>query len=306
MDLSWDLLRPVMRVPYVPTLGPIHPDALGPDLLADVLAVAGTGRFLPYDKDHRWSGVKDERIMPQDVEHGPDRTVIPTISPWGRGMVKVHYFGTDPAPVAELLQFARKLAAREDVDRARAIWFRPDRPDQPEQVDRPDQADRPERQSGVAVTRVQLKTFRPGENEPVDGVEDLRHLPEQVRARFAVFAEQMAADGFAFLWRRFQADAQTGPVLTIVSGGRIVGAIGPMETMKDPAGRVRLLPQYFGVLPEQRGHGHGRRLWRAAMHWGQSSGADYQLLLTRLGGASDALCQAEGLDTLGFVHTASA
>ncbi|MBF9069014.1 GNAT family N-acetyltransferase [Streptacidiphilus fuscans] len=297
MDLSWDLLRPVMRVPYVPTLGPIHPDALGPDLLADVLAVAGTGRFLPHDTDQRWSALKDESVMPHDVEQDPERTVIPTISTWGRGVVTVHHFGADPAPVGELLELARKLAAREDVDRARAIWFQPERPEQEQE---------PEQLSGVAVTRVQLKTFRPGENEPVDGVEDLRRLPEQVRARFAVFAEHMAADGFAFLWRQFQADALTGPILTIVSGDRVVGAIGPMETMKDPAGHVRLLPQYFGVLPEQRGNGYGRRLWRAAMHWGQSSGAEYQLLLTELGSASDTLCQAEGLDTLGFVHTARA
>ncbi|MFE4601114.1 GNAT family N-acetyltransferase [Kitasatospora indigofera] len=36
--------------------------------------------------------------------------------------------------------------------------------------------------------------------------------------------------------------------------------------MPDPAGRTRLLPQYFGVLPDHRGHGHGWALWQAAMH----------------------------------------
>jgi GNAT superfamily N-acetyltransferase len=291
MDLSWDWLRPVMRVPYVPTLGPVHPDALTPGLIADVFALAGTARFLPYDPDHRWAAIKDERVMLSDVEHGPERTLIPTISTWGRGVVKVHYFGHDDAPVEQLLQLASRLAAREDVERARAVWCTPDRP-------------RP--QSGVAVTRIQLKTFRPGEDEAVEGVEDLRRLPAQVRARFAVFAEQMAASGFAFLWRRFQADALGGPILTVASGDRVVGAIGPMETMKDSTGAVRLLPQYFGVLPEHRGQGHGRRLWRAAMNWGQGNGADYQLLQTELGGAADTLCQAEGLDTLGFVHTATA
>ncbi|RAG83958.1 GNAT family N-acetyltransferase [Streptacidiphilus pinicola] len=290
MELSWDWLRPVMRVPYVPTLGPVHPDALGPELIADVLAVAGTTRLLPYDAEHRWSAMKDESVMPGDIEHGPGRTVIPTISIWGRGLVKVHWFGDGDAPVEELLQLARRLAAREDVERARVVWCEPDRSSP---------------QPGVSVTRVQLKTFRPGEDGAVDGVEDLRQVPEPVRARFGVFAEQMAAHGFAFLWRRFQSDALAGPILTQVSGGRFVGAIGPMETMKDPVGAVRLLPPYFGVLPEQRGHGYGRQLWRAAMHWGQANGADYQLLQTELGGAADALCQAEGLTTLGYVHTAA-
>ncbi|MFJ6138605.1 GNAT family N-acetyltransferase [Kitasatospora sp. NPDC092286] len=95
-----------------------------------------------------------------------------------------------------------------------------------------------------------------------------------------------------------------GPVLTAVREGQVAGAIGPMETMADPIGRMRLLPQYFGVLPEYRGLGIGRLLWRAAMHWGQEAGADYQILQTAAGGASDRLCQSEGLSDLGFVCTA--
>ncbi|MFE0817971.1 GNAT family N-acetyltransferase [Streptomyces sp. NPDC058794] len=68
-------------------------------------------------------------------------------------------------------------------------------------------------------------------------------------------------------------------------------------------GYRQLMPQYFAVLPEVRGHGLGRLLWRAAMHWGQSHAADYQLLQTEVGGASDRLCRAEGLTSLGFVCT---
>ncbi|NED86141.1 GNAT family N-acetyltransferase [Streptomyces sp. SID11233] len=71
-------------------------------------------------------------------------------------------------------------------------------------------------------------------------------------------------------------------------------------------GSPRLLPQYFAVLPEARGKGLGRVLWRAAMHWGQSHGAAYQLLQTEVDGPSDLLCQSEGLASLGFTHTTSA
>jgi hypothetical protein len=35
-----------------------------------------------------------------------------------------------------------------------------------------------------------------------------------------------------------------------------------METLPDATGAARLLPQYFGVLLEHRGRGHGRTLWR--------------------------------------------
>jgi GNAT superfamily N-acetyltransferase len=87
---------------------------------------------------------------------------------------------------------------------------------------------------------------------------------------------------------------------------QIVGAIGPMEIRPDAVGRPQLMPQYLGVLPEWRGHGFGRALWRGAMQWGQDHGAAYQLLQTEVDGASDALCQAEGLKSLGFVVATAA
>ncbi|MFE3269943.1 GNAT family N-acetyltransferase [Streptomyces sp. NPDC059215] len=79
-----------------------------------------------------------------------------------------------------------------------------------------------------------------------------------------------------------------------------------METMPDAAGTVRLLPQYFGVLPQYRCRGFGRALWRAAMLWGHEHGAVYQILQTAVGGASDCLCAAEGLSSLGVVQQAGA
>ncbi len=73
-----------------------------------------------------------------------------------------------------------------------------------------------------------------------------------------------------------------------------------MEVGVDAIGRPQLMPQYFAVLPEARGQGLGRALWRAAMRWGQLHGAAYQLLQTEVGGPSDRLCRSEGLASLGF------
>ena len=94
-------------------------------------------------------------------------------------------------------------------------------------------------------------------------------------------------------------------MLTCQRDGKIAGAIGPMEIMPDSRGTARLLPQYFGVLPEYRGLGLGRSLWRAAMSWGQQHQAAYQLLQTEIGGASDRLCRSEGLTDLGLVCTST-
>ncbi len=86
----------------------------------------------------------------------------------------------------------------------------------------------------------------------------------------------------------------------------VVGAIGPLTIMRDRRGERMLLPQYFGVLPEHRGQGHGRALWCAAADWGRRRRAAYQLLQTRAGYASDRLFLSEGLRSLGFAASVTA
>ncbi|WP_331462028.1 GNAT family N-acetyltransferase [Streptomyces sp. KMM 9044] len=244
---------------------------------------ASTGRFLPHDKDRRWGGSKAERVLVDAIEHDQHRTLIPTFTERGGGVVKVHVYGATLSAGADL---ARKLAPLHGAARARVVWFLG--PDQPDAYAR--------------GTRVQLKDFESGPGAaPGVPVQEYKELPEE--AGFEVFATAMVEGGFAFLYDRMRASA-VGPVLTVLHDGRVVGAIGPMETMADAGGRARLLPQYFGVLPFHRGRGYGRALWRAAMHWGHQHGAAYQLLQTEVGGASDWLCIAEGLSSLGFVNQA--
>jgi hypothetical protein len=64
---------------HLPILGALHPKAVGPHVLRDVLAIAGTGQFLPYDKDRRWGGEKDESIM-DGIEVQADHVLIPTLN----------------------------------------------------------------------------------------------------------------------------------------------------------------------------------------------------------------------------------
>ncbi|MFE0700144.1 GNAT family N-acetyltransferase [Streptomyces sp. NPDC058872] len=288
MFFRWDWLRPQLTAPIVPTLGPVHPDALTVGLFEDTLRAAETGEFLPYDKDRRWGGEKDEKILREDVVHQPEHTLIPTLTRRGHGSVKVFAYGLRDTVVDEAAELAAKLAARHDTVNARVV-----RPLAPETT----------RPRG---TRIQLKDFTtapcPAPDGPVRSVTD---WPTAVQETFAPFAEAMATDGLAFLHTQMQA-GRCGPVLTTAVEDRIVGAIGPMDVCPDAIGRPQLMPQYFAVLPEARGQGLGRVLWRAAMHWGQSHGAAYQLLQTEVDGPSDRLCQAEGLTSLGFAHTALA
>ncbi|MGW9435738.1 GNAT family N-acetyltransferase [Streptomyces sp. NPDC055607] len=286
MFFRWDWLRPQLTAPIVPTLGPVHPDALTVGLFEDVLRAAGTGDFLPYDKDRRWGGEKDEKVLREDMIHRPERTLIPTLTRRGRGTVKVFAYGLRDSVVEEAAELAVKLAAVHDVVNARVV-----RPLGP----------------GTAHpqgTRIQMKDFAAGPcPDPGGSVRPVTAWPTAVQETFALFAEAMTGDGLAFLHTRMQV-GRCGPVLAAAVEERIVGAIGPMEVLPDAIGRPRLMPQYFAVLPEVRGQGLGRVLWRAAMHWGQSHGAAYQLLQTEVDGPSDRLCQAEGLTSLGFSRTA--
>jgi GNAT superfamily N-acetyltransferase len=288
MALRWDWLQPVMTAPYVPTLGPAHPEAVTPGLFADVVEIAGTGRFLPHDKDRRWAGRKDELVLAGAITQEPGLVVIPVLST-RRRCVKVCVYSEHPrGALSQAAELCRQLCEEYAAGKGRIVWFLPPGSD-PDPV--------------AACTRIQMRTFGPGHPAAEPDVVPLDEVTGPVRATFTAFAEKLAAEGFAFLDARIREHGGIGPVLTCHRDGKIVGAIGPMEIMPDSRGTAQLLPQYFGVLPGYRGLGLGRSLWRAAMHWGHHHQAAYQLLQTETGGASDRLCRSEGLTDLGLICT---
>ncbi|MFC8520324.1 GNAT family N-acetyltransferase [Streptomyces sp. NPDC057257] len=282
MRFRWDWLRPVVTVPFVPTIGPVHPSVFTEDLFTDTLTAASREQFLRYDKDLRWSDSKDETVLVEDIVHRPGETLIPTLLRRGGGTVKVHVYGMQPESPLVASELAQKLAAQHSASKARIVRFLgPEAPD-------------------GRGTRIQLKDFTAAPCPAPDGpVRPFTEWPPDVRDSFEDFADEMAADGFAFLYRQMLT-GNIGPVLTAVVNGTVAGAIGPMEIRPDALTVPQLMPQYFGVRQAHRGTGLGRLLWRAAMHWGQTHGAAYQLLQTEVGGASDRLCRAEGLTSLGF------
>ena len=292
MGISWDWLQPLITAPYVPALGPVHPQAVASGLFSDVIEIAGTDRFLPHDKDRRWADRKDEQVLPEAIIQEPGLVVIPTLRTGRVSCIRVYIYSRHPqGALNQAAALGGRLCEQHDAAKGRLTWFLPPGSD-PDPV--------------AACTRTQMHTFSPvqpkARSEAPAGVAPLDEVPEAVRGTFSVFAEKLAAEGFVFLDARIRGGG-TGPVLTVQRDSAIVGAIGPMEIVLDSRGAPQLLPQYFGVLPEYRGYGLGRLLWRAAMHWGQRHQAAYQLLQTQVGGASDRLCKSEGLADLGLVCT---
>ncbi|MGH3853699.1 MAG: GNAT family N-acetyltransferase [Pseudonocardiaceae bacterium] len=278
MRFRWDWLSSVVSVPYVPALGPVQPEILSAELFNAVVDIANTGRFLPYDKDRRWSSEKNEQVIVKEIVHESGRTVIPTFTR-GRGLVKIHYYGDSPPQHSELTQWTRKWRATFGATTGRIIWFQ----------------DTPEN----ANTRLLLKKFQNRDKRYRDEVIQLTDCA--VSDTFPTFAEQLRADGFAFLYQRLKTGLSDGPILVRVEDRRIVGAIGPMGTLLDATGTRMQPPQYFAVHPEYQRRGHGRALWRAVMAWGAENGAEYKILQAASGSAAESLYLSEGLSTLGFV-----
>ncbi|MGH3773072.1 MAG: GNAT family N-acetyltransferase [Pseudonocardiaceae bacterium] len=278
MRFRWDWLSPVVRVPYVPTLGPVHPRALSAELFDAVVDVAGTGKFLPHDKDRRWSSTKDEQISGMII-HEPGLTIIPTLSTRRKSLVKIYHYGESAPMTSEVIEWSRTWSATFGKARGRVIWFQ----------GTPD----------GASTRLMLKTFGDQDKRKHGHVMELEDC--DVADTFPAFADQPGIAGFRFLQQRMNARLSDGPILVTVEDRRIVGAVGPLGTLTDATGTRMQPPQYFAVHPSYRRKGHGRALWRAAMAWGAENGAEYKVLQAASGSPSELLYLSEGLSTIGFL-----
>lgn len=283
MRFRADWLREVLTVPYVPILGPVHPDLADATVFDEVLTAALDGVVLPYDKHSRWSRQRHEVPLEDEIIHRPEHTIIPILSRRGAGTIKLFYYGTHP-DVPELRRIVRESCRTHNAAHGQVVVF----------------GQRSPVRSG-RVTRLLLKDFQT--SSPSPGTSPVTELRADQRTEFLALADRLAVHGFGFLARRLADDKITGPILVVRVEGRLVGAIGPLDTLHDRQHTRMLLPQYFGVLPEHHGHGHGRALWRAAADWGHRHGAAYQLLQTQLGQASDQLFLSEGLQSLGFTTT---
>ncbi|NEA22221.1 GNAT family N-acetyltransferase [Actinomadura bangladeshensis] len=256
------------------------PETVGAGLFDAVLDVANTGRFLPFDKDRRWTSTKDERVLVNDIVHTAAETIVPALSTRGGGLVKVYYYSASEPDISALLRLGERLAKSHSAGvGSRVIWF----------------SDRPDGARG----RVMVKRFSAADERSARGVRPLTDCP--AADTFGAFADEIGPEGFQFLYQRMKAGQRDGPTLVTVADDRIVGAVGPLTTVAGPDGRVIQQPAYFAVHPAYQGRGHGRSIWRASMAWGRARGAEVKVLQASRGRAAEGLYVSEGLETHGYV-----
>lgn len=269
-------------VPYLPTLGPVHPDMMIAGVMKDILRVASSNDFLPYDKEARWSKDKLEQVLPDLIAQSPTGTIIPTLSQRGATSLKLHVYGNPSAAViGSTLAAARSFHPLP----ARIITFSNDRP----------------RTSDDTLT-IFLATPVPFEPSNVTMLDT---IPTASGSTLNDLASDPDNAGFAFLAGELDAGKIKGPVLVTADGGRVTGAIGPLQTLPDANGTPYLLPPYFGVAESARGQGNGRRLWQAAMDWAYRNGSAYHVFQAGTGSPAEAFYRRMSVATIGYVKVRS-
>ena len=199
--LRWDWLGPSVTVPFVPTVGPVHPDSVGPSLFSDVISVAGTDRFLAYDKDQRWFEAKTESVLVDDIFHRRHETWFPVLSRRGAGSVTVYVYGGPPHDHKPAGQLASRLRSSHGALTASVVSFVGCEDPSP---------------PTAQITSIQLQEFTSDQGATVpETVHRLDECAGAVGATFASFVRSLAGEGFALLHGRMAA-ASVGPVLVAV------------------------------------------------------------------------------------------
>jgi hypothetical protein len=176
MAISWEWLQPLITTPYVPALGPAHPQAVTP------------GRFLPHDKDRRWADRKDEQVLPESIIQGPSLVMIPTLRTGRASCIRVYIYSRQPqSALNQAAALGRRLCEQHDAAKGRLSWFLPPGSD-PDPV--------------AACTRTQMRTFSSTQpdtgSEAPAGVVPLNEVPGAVRGTFSATTR---SSGRSARWR---------------------------------------------------------------------------------------------------------
>ena len=88
--------------------------------------IAGTGRFLPYDKDRRWTDRKDEHVLPRAIIQEPGLVMIPTLRTGRASCVRVYIYSRQPqSALNQAGEVGRRLCEQHDAAKGRLTWFLP-------------------------------------------------------------------------------------------------------------------------------------------------------------------------------------
>jgi len=255
-------------VPYLPVLGPVHPLEVTTELWN--MIVAAGPKLLAFDKTSRWSEVPNEQIL--DMRVGTNYRIITTQT--SAGIIRQYAYG--PKANESVMGNAWPICnERITFSKAQRLI-----------------------RSNEKASRVFMDTFQHTLHEPGE------HVHEFSRELLGAWDDFVAScdDQGSVRGLQIAIERQAGPVYVYVDNGIIMGAIGPLTTLLDSKGDMRLLPSYFLVHQQYREQGVGRLLWWAMRCWAILHGAQYMVLQAEVGAPAEHFYEALGLESLGFVY----
>lgn len=278
MSFDADLFLKQTDVPFVPTLGAVHPRALAASV-SGLISFAHDGTFLPYDKEKRWGGVKRERVLKDHIFQDESQTVIPTYQDGTVPLVRLYCYGV-PALLESVHKKFRKLYPQ---TRIQAVSFGADQDFKPDSI---------VFLCGMGLSILSVETQ----------TSSLSVLSPDIAKTIGLLAENDPDNGgFAFLKERLEQNNDDGEIFVTVENGTITGAVGPLKTMTDAAGKLTCYPVYYGVSKEYRRKGLGRALWSTAINWAQKNYVQYVVLQAQAGSPAEYFYHGLGLVSLGGV-----
>jgi GNAT superfamily N-acetyltransferase len=271
------LLQQLIKVPYLPLLGPVHPEYVTEQLLAEIFSSESAGQLLPFDKDRRWYSSKPAIILFDAIKRNANGLIVPVLSKKTE-RVKLLCYGK--VTQGELRQCIEATRGSHPTCRIFIVSFAPDAMAEDD------------------ASIIFLKSFSSIDIQPDNpavertGVENAGSLVS--------LADDVENVGFGFLAQQY-GNRKLGPTFVVRDRGQVVAAVGPIDLMPDFDGHAVCLPPYVGVASKYRGRGLGSQVWKAAMSYAAVTGATYLLLQSVAGEASEYFYESQGLVRLGAV-----
>lgn len=262
-------LGDIISVPYLPVLGPVHPREVSQKLLAEIEASSRSGVLLPYDKSRRWYKEPTERITTIHKAQDSKNMTIATTTKRGER----HYFYGNVAPAdatGTIITFSREPLAP-DPDEGCSVIF---------------------------LDEYEHKMTQ----YPDEHIRYAHELHSDQIAQLLMLSDPASRGGFEMLIRDNLISSHEAPTLIYVDNGEVLGALGPLNILKDSRGIERILPCYFAVKSSARRQGVGAALWQAMRSWAYDHRARYKLLQAEYGSPAEHFYRRQDLRCLGYVY----
>jgi ribosomal protein S18 acetylase RimI-like enzyme len=276
---------------YLPVLGPIHISPKNIEkLLYAVLKNSTSIKFLRYDKNKRWFSKKQESIILSYIKFNDKEIFIPVVDSY-KNVCKIFFYSNN-FPDDNTMRKAKSIYnILKSKYKVKGFYFYSHQ--------------KPKIETKFILHNIYLKNIRSKNLAKLDErIKYYNKLPKEIKKTFYKLGKDTELNNFYFLWKYFiLKNKKISPIVCAVLKNGIVGAIGPLDIIKDAEGTLFLLPPHFGVLEKSRKQGIGEKLWQEAMHFAFLKGARYTLVQNTPSSSAAKFYEKQGLTIANNIYS---